>query len=625
MMRYTVPFLAFMAALSAQQKTVIQTESRVVLVDAIVTAKKNVYVGDLEARNFRVFEDGKEQELKSFSFEGASSTRIQPRYLVLFFDSAGIEAGDRFLVQQAVSNFIDANAGPNRMMSVVSYNGQLRVAQKFTDNAGRLKDSLKAISTGSVRGAASAATDLRARDMVRSIGELSKSLSPLPGRKIVILLTGALPSTAEEKIAMADTLDAANRSGVAIYPIDVRPLDGPRAIVDNSDSTGANPRASRTTGRGAMRGPQGDTAAAGEAGAQGGEDILFGLANGTGGFVIQNSSVLLAGLQSIGEEQDQYYVLSYTPPESKDGTCHTLRVRVDRKGTSVRARRNYCTQPPLDLLVGTSTGKDLETRAAGTQTGNIAATMQLPYFYISPTVARVNVAMEIMPETLKFENQKGRLHAEINLLGIASTPDGGVAARFSDAVKFDFDSQNQLDKVKGKPLHYEKEFKIAPGQYNFALVVSSGAASFGKLETPLVIDARKEGTLAMSAVTLSREVHPPTDLGLGLDASLSGDRTPLVAQGIQVIPSGSSQLTKSEPAYFYFEVYDSNPVAAQVRIFDRKTNDTKWSSGLMPLPSSQQGGTIPLNTLAPGSYVLEVIAVDSTEVRIKRTKDFEVK
>ncbi len=48
---------------------VIQTETRVVLVDAIVTDKKGEYLRNLTAKDFKVWEDNKEQSIKSFSFE----------------------------------------------------------------------------------------------------------------------------------------------------------------------------------------------------------------------------------------------------------------------------------------------------------------------------------------------------------------------------------------------------------------------------------------------------------------------------------------------------------------------------------------------------------------------------
>jgi hypothetical protein len=49
-------------------------------------------------------------------------------------------------VRQAAASFIDAEAGPNHRMAVVTFNGSMRIAQSFTDNAGRLKDALNQAS-----------------------------------------------------------------------------------------------------------------------------------------------------------------------------------------------------------------------------------------------------------------------------------------------------------------------------------------------------------------------------------------------------------------------------------------------------------------------------------------------
>ena len=100
---------------------------------------------------------------------------------------------------------------------------------------------------------------------------------------------------------------------------------------------------------------------------------------------------------------------------------------------------------------------------------------------------------------------------------------------------------------------------------------------------------------------------------------------------MQVIPAGSHQFLKTEPAFFYFEVYDANPASvstqvpsAQVRILDRATGVSKWDSGLLKLSVPQQGGNLPINSLAAGAYQLEVTAGSSSGIQVKRTADFEI-
>ena len=119
-------------AARAQQSAVIRTETRVVLVDTIVTDKQGEYVHGLAAKDFHLWEDNKQQTILSVSPDRASAAS-RPRFLVLFF--APMEAAERIVAVRAVSGFIDANAEENRRVAVVSYSGGLRIAQGFTDDS----------------------------------------------------------------------------------------------------------------------------------------------------------------------------------------------------------------------------------------------------------------------------------------------------------------------------------------------------------------------------------------------------------------------------------------------------------------------------------------------------------
>src|SRR5580698_3363700 len=108
----------------ADSGAVIRTETKLVLVDAVVTDKKGNYIKDLEAKDFKVWEDNKEQPIKSFSFEaGSTAPSNQRHYLVLFFDNSTMQFGDQARARQAAAKFIDANAGPNHLMSIVNFGG----------------------------------------------------------------------------------------------------------------------------------------------------------------------------------------------------------------------------------------------------------------------------------------------------------------------------------------------------------------------------------------------------------------------------------------------------------------------------------------------------------------------
>ena len=740
---------------SADSGSVIRTETRVVLVDAVATDKKGGYVRDLTAKDFKVWEDNKEQKVTSFYFgaDPSAPSHAEKRYLVLFFDNSTMATTDQIYARQAAVKFIDANAGANRLIAVVNFGGALQIAQNFTDDPERLKAVVNGLqfsavhpneraTSASIGGPASlggprmlnAAADFGARDMILALSSLAKSLGPMPGRKTLVLLTAGFPLTpGNSDIVLPEitaAIDACNRSNIAIYPIDVRGLftgDGgaasPHARLNfpggggNGLSAFLRPAAftpgsvaffAPQAGRGSPGGGGGGTPGAGGGGGGGGtrgtaptgtggptrtggtgnpgggaptnggrspfsnnplnnplnnpnnpnnprnllpkmpemssknQDVMFLLANGTGGFVIHDTNDLLGGLQKIGQEQNEFYILGYTPEESVDGSCHTLKVKVDRGGVNVRARSGYCNVKQKDLLAGNPLEKQLETRVAASEPGNVTASMQLSFFYKSANVARVNMAMDIDPSSIQFEKQKGGMHATVNLLGIAYAKDGSVGARFSDAVKLDVKDKKEVELLKAKPLHYENQFDVAAGQYNLKVVCSAGGEHFGKLDMPLVVESYDTNQFSISSLALSKNIRSAGDAGSTLDAELIDDKKPLIAQGMQIIPSGTTHFKTSDQTVMYFEVYEplllpadqSKPpvVAIQLRILDGKTGEMKVDSGAVRIEVPQKGGNpvipvgvkLPIAGLASGSYRVQVSAVDSANKSTVRRADFEI-
>ena len=347
---------------------------------------------------------------------------------------------------------------------------------------------------------------------------------------------------------------------------------------------------------------------------------------------------MLGGLERIAKDQNQYYLLGYKPAVLPEGTCHTLKVKVERGGTAVRARSGYCNVRPMDLLAGNPIEKDLEARAGGEIQGNVAALMQAPFFYTSPNTAQVHLAVEIPSSALKFEKVKGKPHAAVNILGIVYKPDASIAARFSDTVNVDFDDKKQIEQFQKRPYRYENQFGVASGQYKLKVVFSSGNESFGKLELPLSIDPYRGQEFSISGVALSNDIRRAADISAGLDNQLLEDRTPLLVQGLQLSPSASNRFKKTDSAAIYAEVYEpllKNPsppeVAYELIVVERKSGQEKFHvgdrtpKGKAGDPVIPLGLKLPVASLGPGSYRVQLRAVDSVGNSSKtRVADFEV-
>jgi VWFA-related protein len=692
----------------ADSNTVLRVETNVVLVDAVVTDKKGNYVRDLKQKDFKVWEDNKEQTIKSFSFEAdpASPLNNQPRYMVLFFDNSTMGFGEQAQARKAAASFIDANAGPNRQMAIVNYSGALQIAQNFTSDVERLKAIVAGtkLSVGpgpnesGPGGLGRAAANFGTRNVIMAIRDLAKNLSTIPGRKSLMLLTAGFKVTPDLLSDVTATIDVCNRSNVAIYPIDVRGLVAGSASIlpleqspfrnafyipqgrgsTGTGTTGGSPTSGTgsTGGRGAApsgtsTGSRGSTGTSptgtntSKSGTTGGvpvtpatnaarmivpkipesastnQQVMYMLADGTGGFVIVNTNDLLGGMQKIAKEMNEFYLIGYTPPALEDGkeTCHSIRVKVDKGGDSVRARTGYCNAKLKDVLAQTPTEKTLEARVSAAQAGNVTASMQAPYFFTGANVARVNVAMELPAQSLKFTKDKGKERSTLNVLGIAYKKDGAVAARFSDAVKIDLDNEKEVEEFQQKIYHYENQFDVASGEYNLKVAFSAGGENFGKLEQPLVIDPYDTKKFSLSSLAFSTRFRKTAEVDQGLETALLEDRTPLIAQGYQVTPAGSATFKKTDHAAMYLEIYEpallaeqppkETVVGIQIRVFDDK-GVVKSDSGGFRIPIPEKGGNpaipfaaqIPVSTLEPGSYKVVLLAVDNANNKVERTANF---
>jgi VWFA-related protein len=740
---------------------VIRVETREVLVDAVVTDKKGNYVRDLAQKDFKVWEDGKEQAVTSFSFQEStgSPATSQPRYMVLFFDNSTMDFGDQAIARDAAAKFIDANAGPGRLIAIADFGGTVHISQNFTADASRLKQVVMGLKGSAVSPNAespvmvaslvptapgpslgNAEADFGVHSVLLALRSLAKNLSTVPGRKTLVMLTSGFQLNPEYQSELTAVIDTCNKSNVAIYPIDVRGLvapvlTGPQGELfrpsihsplgrlvpatflysaNRSDrpilrlaafaepvaafpeqhgggggsgggggggggghgggGTGGGGTGGGGTGGGGTggggKGGGGGTTGGGGGGKTGGgttttgtntglyspysqpraivppfppsasdnQQVLYQLADGTGGFVILNTNDLLGGLERISKDQNQYYLLGYKPEVSAEGSCHTLKVKSERGGTTVRARSGYCNVRPTDLLAGNPVEKDLESRAAGEMKGNVTALMQAPFFYTSPNTAQVHLALEIPSAALKFQKVKGKQHAAVNILGIAYKPDESIAARFSDTLNLDFDGKKEVEEFQKQPYRYENQFAVACGEYKLKVVFSSGNETFGKLETPLSIDPYRGQEFSISGVALSNDLRRASDISTGLDSQLLEDRTPLVVQGVQVSPSASNHFRKTDMAGIYAEVYEpllKNPnppdVAYELIVVERKSGQEKLRVGGR-IPKGKAGDPVialglqlPVASLNPGSYSMKLRAVDSAGNSSKtRTADFEV-
>jgi VWFA-related protein len=614
----------------------IMSETRLVLVDAVVTARKDEPVGGLTATSFHLFEDGKERPITAFqAHAGNAAGEIgrQPRFLLLF---DGRSSADPVWIEQAVDKFVADNAGPDRPIAVAYYDGGcMSFAAQFGADVGKLRSALSDWSQ--IRHCPPVA-DPQGFHRAEKYSELARNLARLPGHKVVVLFSGR---------AMGQTAGGGNGANLDVAQ-GGRGLDvtGPSVPGDlASGAAGPSSRPPESASR-ALLEPSGmqlefrkaDVSVYTVEGLAGARAPAWAvtLAEKTGGHNLSHGNDIGGALASLLSEHELGYTLGFVPADSPQGSCHPLKVTVDQPKVKVRGRDLYCNVPETNLATGGPVGVALESLANAAPSGNVKAALSLPSFYQNGA-PRVNLVLEIPAPALEPIEASGKLYASMDVLGLAYNAKGGVAARFGDTVRYDFDNRRQFDEFVRQPLHYEYLLKVAPGSYGFKLVFRLAKDRVGVVEAPLAVEPFDAARLAISSIALSRDTQPIAPEAA--QAETDAGRKPLVYHGKRITPTASDVLAKNGVGQAYFEVYappakGAEPVKLSMclRVFDVPGNQKKVDSGDIDLSALAKSGggaipvglRLPISALAVGSYRAEISVKDSAGGEAARSVQFRV-
>ena len=172
------------------------------------------------------------------------------------------------------------------------------------------------------------------------------SLAALPGRKSILYFTENLPVTARLKPKFEALIGEANRANVTVYTVDAVGLR-----VHSSDAAVArNVEVAGTQGLGDVKrddGPWTKELERQEQILSSRQTAVLGrLAKETGGFLLENTNNLGAGVARMQQERTTYYLLAYQPTNAKaDGKFRRVSVKVKRPKVNVKARPGYIPAP----------------------------------------------------------------------------------------------------------------------------------------------------------------------------------------------------------------------------------------------------------------------------------------
>jgi GWxTD domain-containing protein len=275
--------------------------------------------------------------------------------------------------------------------------------------------------------------------------------------------------------------------------------------------------------------------------------------------------------------------------------------------------------------------KDLEALVTSRMVRDqVHFTYRTDFLKVTSDTVLVPITVQIPNHQLSFKSKDGVHSAELNIFGRVSTATGRTVQTFEDSVAKDFPESLFQQSVKLSSI-YQKSLPLRPGLYRLDIVIKDvQSGNVGVVNTRLAVPRYDEEKLEASSLILADQIEhvPAKQIGTGqfvLGSSkvrprLEGDFTTAERLGIylQVYNLKPDEKTHKSNASF---VYTVKKGEAQVMQFKETSDEMKQTGDQVTIER-----LLPLATLTPGKYTLEVSATDSlAKQTISRSAEFSIK
>jgi VWFA-related protein len=650
---------------------VFRAAAAVVSVDVVVRDDAGGAVRGLTAADFTILEDGRPQQIQTFSFEEISERPAPPPEAITVL--ADVEERLREDVQRAAaaapapetSTAADTASFAGRRLVVLLFDissmqpeevqRAVESAMKYTQEQMAAADLVAVVTVGST---VDVLTDFTAERE-----EIQTALQGLAYSDGTAVPPAAAETAATEEAAAEGETAVVDETGFDTFNNDVRlralktiadtlaPIEQKKAIVYFSAGMGRagedNQVELRAAINAAVRGnvaiypvdargleavvPGGDARRASGRGValfsgrgvaqqfaqlSASQGTLTTLAADTGGRAFTDANDFGAAFTRVQRDLSAYYLIGYASTNgARDGRFRRIQVRVSRRGVRVEARAGYYAERDF----ANTNRRDREAQLEEQLAAPVSAT-DLPTivgtgwfrqaagrFYIPIAVAVPGSAVPLPPGSDK---------ATLDIRGIVRDELGRNVARMRETLSL----AGSGSSLAGRQVLYQSNVTLPPGRYVVKIVVRENTnGTIGSFEAPIIVPQLRDTTLNVSSVVLSTQLQP---------AAGGRSDNPLVRGGVQLLPNLTRVVTREQKVYFYYEVYDAalEGNAPEVRTslaFYRgsvKVYETALVERLAIDEPSRRAVVfqfeVPPGAFSPGTYTCQVNVIDGVASRV---------
>jgi VWFA-related protein len=589
---------------AAQQPTrpVFRSDVNLVVADVVVRDRQGNVVRGLTANDFEVREDNQPQQVVSFNVEDVSTTSdtaapqsvlavgspassAQPtpptlpapvrredlagrRLIVLLFDLSSMQPEDLERASRAAVDYVDHQMADADLVAVATIDTTLNVVADFSGEREQVKAALAEFTTVDAVAFETRATETTATDEVaaargdaatadsgeydlfnndarlRAIRTLADMLGTIKQKKSVLYFSGGMTrSGGDNQVELRAATSTAVRANVALYPVDTRGL---QAVVPGGDASRAS-----ASGVGAFSGrgvnQQFDRLFAGQ-------ETLQTLASDTGGRAFTDTNDFGQAFTQVQRDTSTYYLLGYNSTNTvKDGRFRRISVRVKRQGLRVEHRAGYYAERDFAHTGRQDRERELQEQlTAPVSATDLPVVVSSGWFRLTPERYYVPLSVAVPGSALGAAPQRGTL----DVMGLIRDEQGRAIGRMRETLNVSSDPSSGAGP---RQVLYQSGLTLPPGRFSVKVVVRENAdGKMGSFETGVFVPDLRRATVKVSSVTLSTQVRP---------AGQRRSESPLVRDGVELLPSLTHVVDRDQKMYFYYEVYEpETPARGSARV-----------------------------------------------------------
>jgi len=663
-------FLVSIPLLAQDQPTnyTLRVNAQLVVQTVTVTDKDGKPVEGLVADDFVLTEDNVLQTISVFEFEKFDdtisprpslpipalavergpaqppATRITPvppgsryqdrRLLALYFDMPQLGDAERFRALAAAQTFIDKQMTAADLIAIITFSdGSVRVRRDFTDDRAALQETIYSLLNGEDMNDTSG-------DFGQNSGEFSifttdrqlaalqttvNMLGVLKEKKSLIDFTSGMNLNGiDNQAQLRATLNAARRANVAFFPVDSRGLV---ALTPMGDASRPSP--------GGIGMYTGAMALATMRNFQRSQDALYTLAADTGGKALLDYNDLSLGIVNAQRATSSYYILGYYPTNTaRDGKLRRVKISVkNRSNLEISYRDAYYADKEFGKFTAADKERQLEEALMlGDPITELTIAMEVNYFQLNGSEYFVPIAVKIPGSELVLAQKAGAEKTVIDFIGEIKDEFGTTISNIRDKVEIKLKGEAAA-RLASSPIQYDAGYTLLPSKYVIKVLARNAETGrIGTYQTDFVVpNLNKELVrLPISSVVLASQRVPMTDAlyNAGKDKAAKEQSTsPLVENGMKLLPSVTRVFSKSRDMLVYLQAYEremvvQQPIAVFVSFYrgEEKVFETPpfaVTEGMNPKSKAVPLKlTVPLTDLPAGTYVCQVTVLEPSGKKV---------